>query len=353
MKKMLINYSLVLGFILLFIFQMQVKAFGISNSVNNTSFNLVSSVFLSRIEGRVFDQSSNPISDINIELSDEVGVMIGRTKTDSTGRFYFSNVSRGRFTVKVLPFGRGFYPDTKEVEIAPIRNNSSDIGYVEFYLRPEKRNPEILEGEKPEVIFAQDIPEKAEELFEKGIKNLEKKNDQGISELEEAIKIFPNYFNALSRLGKEYILRKNYEKGYPYLLRAIDINSRSFSSYYSLGIAFYELKQIPAAVEAAKACLVIDSSSVLANLLYGILLRISGAYQESEKKLLAANSFSKGKNAEVHMQLALLYNRLNRNEDAIKELETYLKLEPKSPDKNSIQDTIAKMKASVSKNKPD
>src|SRR5947208_10944354 len=40
-------------------------------------------------------------------------------------------------------------------------------------------------------------------------------------------------------------------RSYPYLLRAIDVNQRSAPTYYSLSYAFYQLKQYPAALEAA------------------------------------------------------------------------------------------------------
>ena len=67
--------------------------------------------------------------------------------------------------------------------------------------------------------------------------------------------------------------------------------------------------------------------------------------------MLKANSLAKEMNAEAHWQLSLLYNRLNRNQDTIKELEAYLSLVPDSPDKNKIKDMIAKLRTSTSKEK--
>ena len=314
--------------------------------INSYSKNLT---FTNRIEGQVFDQGNTPVSDAFVELLNEVNSMIARTQTTSSGRFTFDRLTTGRFIVKVLPLGKNLMSDTKEVEISSIRNGASNVEYVDFYLRIDKRGSQALDGEPPEAIFAQDIPENAQKLYESGVRNLESNKDAGLTELEEAIKIFPNYFNALNRLGKEYVARKNYGKAYPYFLKAIDVNSRSFSSYYQLGFAFYQLKQIPAAIEAVKASLVIDASNINANLLYGTLLRLNGAFQDAEKTLLNANILGKGKVPDVHMQLALLYNRLSRNQDAINELETYLKLEPKSTERKNIEDTIAKLKGSMSK----
>jgi tetratricopeptide (TPR) repeat protein len=129
------------------------------------------------------------------------------------------------------------------------------------------------------------------------------------------------------------------------------VNQRSAPTYYSLGYAFYQLKQYPAALEAARATTVLVPASVDAQLLYGTILRIQGKYADAETVLLKANSLAKEMNAEAHWQLSLLYNRLNRNQDTIKELEAYLRLVPDSPDKNKIKNMIAKLRTSPGKEK--
>src|SRR6185503_8000651 len=134
-----------------------------------------------------------------------------------------------------------------------------------------------------------------------------------------------------------------------HLLRAVDSNPRSSSSYYSLAYAFYQMKQYPAALEAARATILLLPTSANAQLLYGTILRITGSFTEAEKTLLQANTLAKKSNAETHWQLALLYNRLNRTQDTIDELETFLKLVPDSPDKKKIRDMIAKLKSSANK----
>lgn len=298
---------------------------------------------INRIEGQVYDQDRNPVPDVFVELLNEVNSLVGRTRTSTAGRFSFLGVSAGHFTIKVLPLGKNLLEQSQDIEI----NNQlsrSDTVFVDFYLRPDKRASNILEETSPEAIFIQDVPQEARRLYKEGVINLEKKQDKGLSEIEEAIKIFPDYFDALGRLGREYVSRKNYSKAYPYLLKAIDLNPRSFSSYYSLSYAFYQLGEIPAALEAIKACIVLNADSVNTQLLYGTLLRIKGNYHDSEKTLLKAKSLAKKPNAEIHWQLSLLFNKLKRNTEAADELETYLKILPNSPDKKKIQDLIAKLR---------
>jgi tetratricopeptide (TPR) repeat protein len=309
-----------------------------------------SSNLLNRIEGQVYDPNQRPVQNLYVELLNEVDSVIQRTKTNASGRFSFVGVPPGRLTVRVLTFGTNFMEQTQEVIIVKTRNNN-DVDYVDIKLRYETRSRGSETDLSLGVIFAQDIPPAARASYLKGVADFGKDQEKGLLEIEEAIKIFPSYFEALNWLGKEYVSRRNYDKAYPYLLRAIDVNQRSAPTYYSLSYAFYQMKQYPAALEAARATTLLAPASVDAQLLYGTILRITASYSEAETALLKANSLAKEMNPEAHWQLSLLYNRLNRNQDTINELEAFLKLVPDSPDKSKIRDMIAKLRTSIDKNK--
>ncbi|MFN7929596.1 MAG: carboxypeptidase regulatory-like domain-containing protein [Blastocatellia bacterium] len=305
--------------------------------------------WLNRIEGQVYDPSRRPVENVHVELLNEVETMVAYTKTNSAGRFTFTGMNAGRYYVKVMPLGTNMMEQTQEVSITNATRGANDTVYVDVHLRYDPRNRGVTTEAPREVVFVQDIPAAAKKLYEDGIADLPKNQERGLARLEDAIKIFPEYFDALHRLGKEYVSHNQYEKGYPYLMRAIDVNGRSYSSYYSLAYAFYQLKQYPAAAEAARATTVLSPDTMEAHLLYGTVLRINGSYSEAEKALGKANTLAKKMNGEVHWQLALLFNRLNRNQETIEELETYLKLVPNSPDKKKIEEMLAKLKTSPNK----
>lgn len=306
------------------------------------------SVAVNRIEGVVYDPNRMPVEKVFVELLNDVESVIGRTRTNAVGRFSFLGMPPGRFIIKVLPLGTNMMEQTQEVQIANATRTSNDTAYIDIYLRYEKRSGGENEVTR-EVLFVQDVPDAAKKLYQEGVSELAKNPEKGMAKLEEALHIFPQYFDALNWMGRAYISQKNYEKAYPYLLRAIDVNNRNYSTYYSLGFAFYQLKQYPAALEAARATTLLAADSADAQLLYGTLLRIQGEYSDAEKILLKSNTLAKGTNGEVHWQLALLYNRLNRTQDTIDQLQVYLKLVPDTPDKAKIQEMIAKLKASTAR----
>ena len=291
-----------------------------------------------RIEGQVFDESHKPLENVYVELLNETNSMMANKKTDGSGRFTFSGIaSIGRFQVKVLPIGKDLMGETREVEITGgLSGGSNDVIFVEFVLHPDKRFAKPVPEKPPEAVFVQEIPPEAKRAYALGVGFLDKNDPSGATDLERAIAMFPTYFDALSRLGKEYLIRSDFEKAYPYLIRAIDVNPRSYSSFYGLGYAFYKLNKIPAGLKAAQACTILSPESDSARLLYGTLLRLDINFPEAEKELVKARTLSKKPNPEIHWQLSLLFNRMKRNKETVTELETFLKLSPDTPDRKKI-----------------
>jgi len=74
--------------------------------------------------------------------------------------------------------------------------------------------------------------------------------------------------------------------------------------------------------------------------------RVDKQYPEAEKSFKQSLKYVDAANApDVHWNLALLYSHnMNRYGDAAKELETYLKLSPDAPNKETIKKLIQDFK---------
>ena len=337
--RRLISFSLfqvmLFGLIVCFVVP-SAKVFG----KNPASNNLINS-----IEGIVWDPDRRPVPDLYVELQNENYSTLSRTRTNSSGRFSFTGIATGNYNVKVLTTGTSYLEYTESVEIVNVLQRASDTAYLDIYLKFDKRkiNPGLtaIIG----TVFVQNVPEEARKLYKQGVKGINEKGDRGFVEIEQALKIFPDYYDALNTLGCEYVARKEYQKALAYLIRSIDVNQRSFSSFYALAYACYQLNHRPEALEAARAATVLQPNSVNSQLLYGTLLRLDGRYEEAEKALLEAKKLSKDSPVpEIHWQLALLYNRLGRNRQAADELESYLHIQPDARDKKEIQALIVKLR---------
>jgi tetratricopeptide (TPR) repeat protein len=291
------------------------------------------------ISGHVSDNTRNPIPDLQVELLDDVESVIARTKTDSSGLFSFRGLRIGVFQVRVQTYGTTFIGQTQRVQL----ERGRAVEQVEFVL-VSRRNSSITGI--PGVIFAQEVPEKARKQYERGLALLEKTDQvkEGVAALENAIEIFPLYFEALHVLGSEYVKEHDYDRAIPLLTKAIEVNRQSYPSLYTLSVAQYNLKQLPEAIESMKRAIAFNQQSMAANLWLGMLLRQTDKFDEAEPYLKQADHLAASKSPEVHWQLALLFNQVKRYKEAADELELFLKVQPDSKDTELIKKLIKKFR---------
>lgn len=305
---------------------------------------------INRLEGMVWNPDRRPVQGLYIELQNENYFAVARVRTDSSGRFAFRGIGSGRYFVKVITSGTYYQEYTESVEVGSMTRTGSESVYMEINLKIDSRKIESGGAGIVDVVFAQEVPEEARRLYKRGLKELQN-GDIGLTDMQAALKIFPTYFDALNVVGREYVSRREYQKSLGFLVKAIEVNQRSFSTFYALALACYQLNHMTEALEAARGATILQPGSVSAQLLYGTLLRLDRSYGKSEEALLEAKKLSKDKPvADIHWQLALLYNKLGRNEEAAHELERYLSVEPDARDRKEIQSLIEKLRKETKRN---
>lgn len=312
----------------------------------------------STISGSIYDKQRNSLSEIDVELLNDYYQMISRSRTDGSGRYQFSGLSNGRYTVRVYAFRY----DLEDQEM-PIEINTQNIrggegsGYFtqDFYLLPKKGG---LREAELSVVFAQDVPQDAKKLYEKALTNISnKRTKEGILELNEAVKIFPDYYLALHRLGKELFIMKKYQDAAPFFLKAAEVNPKSATSFYYLGYSLHNLgkEYNKAAITSLNQSYILAPASMQVVFVLGKVERAEGNYADAEKHLLQAKKLAKTSIPEIHKELAQLYsNDLKRYKEAADELELYLKAsklnnEEEKKTKKVITDLREKAKAQINK----
>ena len=305
------------------------------------------------ITGIVFNEAGRPVSEVYVELLSELDTTVGQIRTTSSGRFEFRGLAEGRYKVRVRAFGTDYQPQVQEVVLANVSaaggGTGGEVKQVDIYLR---LRPEVTSGPfyAPGTVFAQEVPKEARKLFEQAVGELRaKKEAEGFASLKRALELFPDYYEALDRLGSEYAIRGGQERRYfeaarVLLTKAVEVNPKSFSSTFGLGFSQYHLGLNKEAVGNLERAVSLYGKSPSAHLWLGIAQKRAGKAEQAEKSLKQADALSKGKEPDAHWQLANLYNEQKRYAEAAAELEKFLKARPDARDAERIRQLIAELK---------
>jgi tetratricopeptide (TPR) repeat protein len=306
------------------------------------------------ISGTVYDKWGNTLNAVEVELQDEYYRLLQRMRTDSVGRYQFSGLNNGNYTVKALPFQYDLQDQSYYVEIQAISARPGDPGssYVtqDFYLQPRKGG---LREVELSVVFAQDIPKDARTAYEKALTAFSKKREaEAFDQLKQAIRIFPNYYQALHRFGTELFFRKQYNESYQVLIKAVEVNPRSATSFYYMGYSFYSLGRDynKAALRSLNQALILAPASPQVLWMLAKAERRAGQFTEAEKHLLQAKKIS-AKSPEIHNELYQLYSDdLKKYGQAADALELFLKsTKLNDEDEKKVRKSIADLREKAKK----
>ena len=318
----------------------------------------------SSIYGSVYGEGRRPVADVYVELLDDVNSTIRQIKTDMSGRFQFSGLVDGRYMIKIRTGNTGYLEHTQQVIISAIssarateRPSGADNQHIDIALRLDERGMYGPFSAGAAVLFAQDIPPAAKRHYDEGIGFLrEKKDQQAFASLRQALEVFPDYYLALDRLGGEYAVRGVTEKetnkeylqaGLVLLTKATQVNPRSYSSMYGLGWTEYHLGMTKEAIDHLGQAIAIYGKAPNAFLLQGKAYRRAAMPDKAEEALKQADRLTNGKDADIHWQLAGVYNDQKRYGEAADQMELYLKHAPKGEDPAKIKDLIKRLRDKV------
>lgn len=295
----------------------------------------------STIAGFVYGPKQVPLADVDVELLNENYQVRGRDRTDGTGRYEFGGLSDGSYSVRAMPFRYGYEDQQVRVNIATLSIRGGGFGNVyinqDFYLAPKKGG--IAEYELG-VLFAQDVPKEAIEAYKNADKNfINDRKQEGVEELFKAIKVFPEYYDALYRMGKELYILGKYDDSWKFLLKATQVNPKSGVAFYYLGESFQKLGK-----DYNKAAItsLTHASTLIPNMpqvfyTLGKAERAAGKFKAAEEHLLQAKKLADRPIPEIQKELAQLYgNDLKKYKEAANELELYLKASKLSGEEEKV-----------------
>ena len=290
------------------------------------------------------------------------GVPIDQTVANNEGDFTFTGLTDTAYVLQVtVP---DYNPTSESVEF--VRATAAD--------QPgESRTVEIMltakGGVRPPragLSFVQDVPKAARSAFESGIKQARENHiPEAVSAYESAIALFPDYFDAHLVLASEFAKQGKFPEAIKHLDEARRVNPKDDRVYDLFARVMMQQRKFAVAAriyaEAARlnsneplyllaegTALVEQASTIVGSQSKAAAEERAFAFSEAERVLKEALRLNK-KLADVHLQLARVYEKRGEAARAAEELEQYLRTAANVKNAEAIRQAIKTLRATAAK----
>jgi tetratricopeptide (TPR) repeat protein len=184
------------------------------------------------------------------------------------------------------------------------------------------------------------VPHRALAEFEKGRDALLQTNNAavGILHLENAVRMYPRYFEALLLLGTAYMDQADWEKAEHELAQALEAYPKAANALFALGELYLKQKKDAEAERVLLQGLQIEDRSWQSHLSLGhVYWNMAAQFSdEAHYRPLLEKSYVQAKRAlelkpdlaEAHLLKGNLLFKARRVEEALHEFEEYVRLDP-------------------------
>jgi Tfp pilus assembly protein PilF len=319
------------------------------------------------LQGRVIAPTgTSPSTPVRITLTFS-GRPIYETFTDLSGRFSFSGLNKGTYRLTAEGDGMSFETTSVEVEIS-VFSGGSQTFTQNIQLLPKRGK----EAQRTGVVnaFSQEVPKGARDTLERAQKlSQEGKGPLALVMIQEALRLFPDYFEAHLALGNQLLQAGRFDEAIASLERARQINPNDERVYQSFGLVLMQQKKYAVAVAVFAEASRLNPTNPVNALMRGIALihhastiDISASAQaaadrayfldRAEVALTQAANLSDKKLSADHLTLAMFYEMKNQRERAADELEQYLRKAPNAHNADAIREAIKRLRGGADTSSP-
>jgi Tfp pilus assembly protein PilF len=311
------------------------------------------------IRGKVRNAMGVNLARITVDLQNAAVALVGQTVTNNEGDFSFGNLGETGYVVVVSA------PDYNTVaervdfvrRVGP--DQPGELRTIEVTLLPNVK----ARAAQPSTTFVQDVPPAARQALDRAMKlSRQRKPDLTQALLREAIKLFPNYFDAHFALGNELMKAGRLSDAIAELEQARRINPKADRVYESFGLVLMQQKKYAVAsalfAEAARLnpldpqaqllraiALVEHATTLNASQSKESSVERDDAFSEAEKSLARAYELSDRKLTVVYLQRARVFEKRGERARAADELEQYLRETPDAGNADAIRNAIKNLRS--------
>lgn len=304
--------------------------------------------------GRIIGQARTargdfPPHQILVELRLHGGV-VESVYADNEGYFGFSNLHANGYRVVIND--DDYYPVDERADVDP---ESTPLTRVHITLQPResKQNDDPLgaraSGGNPYLVDPSDynrrFPKKALKEYERGV-NAERKGelDEAITHYLGALAISPDYYPAHNNLGSLYLGKADFKSAEVQFQEVIRLDQNDAQAYFNLGNVLMLTGRYPESEKTLALGLQRQPASAFGSFLQGSLYVRTNKLVEAEKSLRTALQLD-SKMWQAHLQLVNLYLKQNQRDNAISELQAFLKDFPSSPSAAKANELLVRLQS--------
>jgi Tfp pilus assembly protein PilF len=290
---------------------------------------------------RVKFPDDRPIStSAEVQILSASGLAVTENFTHADGRVEFNDMTPGIYRIRVS--GAGIETTLSEVfDIGDYDRTHSEI----IHVKPVVSGGAVASG-VPTVSSQQlNVPEKARNELDKGMEAFAKGDDtEAAARMEKAINIFPRYAQAYNNLGVIRVKQNDRASAQVAFEKSVEIDDHFVPGYVNLARLLVSAREADASNLLQKA-LAIDPNNLEALSLLARFQFNKGRFAEALATVNRVHSIPHEHFADVNLIAAEIYQKANRNAEAIVESELYLQEYPDSPRAPQVREAVAQIKS--------
>lgn len=278
-----------------------------------------------------------PAPNITVQLERFSGGIVDQMPIDGRGKFRFSNLQRGYYTLYVS--APGYKQARQQADLQVVTRI-----YLIVELTPDEKN--AISGSASNVIDAR-VPLAAQEEFAKARVALsDKKVKDGLLHLKKAVDLYPDFFEAHVLLSDAYMGDLQLELAETALRRAAEIKPDNSAVLFSLGEVYRRQKRYDDAEKLINDGLQLDDKSWQGH------YTLARVHWDKTEILKAAPHVGRTLQinpdyADAHLLAGNIFVRLRLLDRAVIEYGEYLRLAPKGEAADQTRELVAKIKKTL------
>ena len=305
------------------------------------------------IQGRIhfpakYPSAMRPVVKLQSTSSSELS-----TVADADGNFSFTHLRPDSYTI--LVDGGDEYENASETVAVdspgpvPAQGNPSQyadpmIHQVHIYLQP--KSSYALDYNSATRAALANVPKTARDFFDKAVESARLgQTAKAIEHFRQAISEAPNFAVAYREIGVQYLKMGQANKAADAFGEAVKLEPEDFASRLNYGIALLNLNRFSEAEKQLRQALAINNAAATGHYYLGLALLSQHQFEPAESQFEISIRNSNDQIAQAHKYLGGIYWRNKQYERAANELERYLALDPKAPDRARIHDTIKDLRS--------